>query len=311
VAMEIFTDKYGFNPMMNLVSTSGAEWKQGVTEGAYDFENTHADWFETFDATAYYLRPDRDAVGEPGDPDYQEGDPFYYEAWADQFDEGTRVAKPLSEQVDEYIYRMADLEYRQAEKTISEGLADGSIQVPEGEDQEAFARTILAEVDRSIKESFPDYEAQKGNYSEEKQKTQILQFQQWGDHTDIAASDTGKAVGTFFEAWDEMASIQKAERPPNQPYTADKTLPFRNSNASVGGEAWEQRAIINSALLEIGNEMALEPGNGNFATLWEEVIRNTIYDYTQDVGMSQNEPERVIEDKRLADQDALLKEWGL
>ena len=299
VAMEIFTDKYGFNPMMHLVSTSGAEWKRGVTEGAYDFETTHADWFETFGATAYYLRPDR------------EDDDFYYEAWADQFEEGTRTEKPLSEQVDEYIYRMADLEYRQAEKTISEGLADGSIQVPEGEDQEAFAKTILAEVDRSIKESFPDYEAQKGNYSEEKQKTMVLELQQWSEHSDIAASDTGEAVDTFFGVWDEMASIQKVERPPNDTFTADKTLPFRNSNATVGGEAWQQRAIVNSALLEIGNEMALEPGNGNFATLWEEVIRPTIYDYTQDVGMSQNEPERVIEDKRLADQDALLKEWGL
>jgi hypothetical protein len=309
VAMEIFTDKYGFNPMMNLVSTSGAEWKQGVTEGAYDFENTHADWFETFEATAYYLRPDRDAVGEPGDPDYQEGDPFYYEAWADQFNEGTRTPKPLSEQVDEYVYRMASLEYRKGKKEIEEGVASGDIQVPEGVSQEAFIRATLQELDQGIKQTFPDYEAQKGNFTDEKRKTQILELKQWSEHSDIASSDTGKAVGGFFEVWDEFEVLQREARG-----TVASTLPFKNSNSKIDptpGSSWYTRMALNVELIQLGNQIAADPDSGNFATVWEEVIRPTIYDYTQDVGMNTSDPAQGVEDERRASEERLLTEWGL
>ena len=95
----------------------------------------------------------------------------------------------------------------------------------------------------------------------------------------------------FFEVWDLM---QQAQLDAGVGTTTAKVLPFKKTTAKVGGTAWQRRNAFNSALIDEGNRMAALPGSGEFATVWEQLIKPTIYDYRQD--QEQQEPEETTEE---------------
>ena len=114
------------------------------------------------------------------------------------------------------------------------------------------------------------------------------------------------AVDEFFEAWDELEKVLKGMRDT----TAVTVLPFRKTGAQYSeksgkGQSWRDRHFVNSILLGIGDDIARQEGNGEFATVWEQLIKPTIYDYEQDRPEAEEEEGSVEE---LVDQ--LIGEFG-
>ena len=81
-------------------------------------------------------------------------------------------------------------------------------------------------------------------------------------------------------------------------------LPFsRSASSKVGGENWTKRMIINSILLDEGDELAKADESGYFATVWEDLIKPSIYDYRKDL-----EPDEPEEGAQGTDVEGLIEE---
>ncbi len=268
LAMDLFVQRYGFDPTATLVSSSKAEGKSGVTETSASFEVEHPKAFDQYGLTAYYLQPDS--------PD----DPFYYQAWEGQFKNGERVAKPLDEQSAEYQSRMAASEYRNARTQLREGVDDGTIPVPEGMTTKKFEAFVLDKVKADIISRIPDYEATVDTFNDAKRQEQIAELRDWQNYSPFDNDPTQKAVTEFFnKSWDPALKLQLDS---GSGTSTANVLPFGDSGAKMGGESWITRITVNTALLDEGDEMAEESGNGYFKEVWEEIIRPSIHDYRLD-----------------------------
>ena len=64
--------------------------------------------------------------------------------------------------------------------------------------------------------------------------------------------------------------------------------------------------VINTTLIEFGDALARREGNGEFAIVWEQLIKRTIYDYRQDIANEEKEsdesPDELV--------DRLIQEFG-
>jgi hypothetical protein len=287
-ATKIFTDRYGFDPTATLVSASTETGKNPTRQTSYEWKQDNPEVYKQFKRTAYYLHPD--------DP----LEDWYTPAWNEQFSSGERVSKPVEDQLAEYQSRMGNLEYNNAIETLDETLAERDLSGWEEKDIEKLRSAVLDIIKADIIERNPSYEATVGTFTSAERQAAIAELRDWQNYSPLDDDPTQKGVTEFMDRWDEAFGIQLGLDVGSR--TANP-LPFmRNASSTIGGENWAKRMIVNTTLLDIGDEMAKDKDYGYFSKVWEEVIKPSIYDYRKDL-----EPE-PIEEAEPVDIDSILEE---
>jgi hypothetical protein len=287
-ATKIFTDRYGFDPTATLVTASTDTGKNPTRQTSYEWKQDNPEVYKQFGRTAYYLHPD--------DP----LEDFYTPAWNEQFSSGERVSKPVEDQLAEYQSRMGNLEYNNAIETLDDTLAERDLSGWEEKDIEKLRSAVLDIIKADIIERNPSYEATVGTFTSAERQAAIAELRDWQNYSPLDDDPTQKGVTEFMDRWDEAFAIQLGLDIGSR--TANP-LPFmRNASSTIGGENWAKRMVVNTTLLDAGDEMAKDKDYGYFSKVWEEVIKPSIYDYRKDL-----EPE-PIEEAEPVDIDSILEE---
>ncbi len=288
-ATEIFMDRYGFDPLISLVSKYETEGKHGVTTESLAFEQYHQDLFNQFPMTAYYLQPDT------------EENPFDYRAWKEQFLGGTREVKDVGQRIDDYIIRSAAIEYARGKEEIRRQIDSGEFPIPEGMSRSAIEKKALDLLRRDIEDRNPAYFG-RPEYTDDDLTKAVSELRTWRESDKLRDNATQEAVTRFFdEVWDPATLMLEEQRGSSR----STPLPFMNAGSQMYtssgnlSESWLQRAAINQWVIDSANAIAAEEGSGHFFEIWDELLSRTVYDY---FGGMEKEVDIIQQNKEIDDE---------